>query len=617
MWVKTSEFLCIFADMEKNDNNEVYVVSARKYRPKTFSTVVGQQALTHTLKSAIENGRLAHAYLFCGPRGVGKTSCARIFAKTINCSSPTPDGEACGKCESCQAFDEQRSLNIIELDAASNNGVDDIRALTDQVRIPPQLGKYRAFIIDEVHMLSAQAFNAFLKTLEEPPEHAIFILATTEKHKILPTILSRCQIYDFARITVQDIVDQLKAIAQDQGVTAEDSALGVIAHKADGAMRDALSIFDQIAAASQGNITYKSTIANLNVLDHDYYFRLVEAFQKVDIPKALLIYQDVRNHGFDSRFFVAGLANHLRNLMVASNPATCVLLETSDDVAKQYAAQAATIHPKWFYRAMDLCNTCDCGYPEATNKQFLVELTLIKLCQILDPNPNPPGGAVSGGTQPLRPFKNSAAQSAPNPDQASPASASQPARATTEPAPAPKAESAKPAPVHGIKAAPLPPPPDIKVGVRPAQRPASATATQFKEPEPTPTVVAEPVVEVEADRPFDEEMAESAWQEFIDTNEQQRLLTSIMSLCKPKRKDDTNYTVVVSSSNEATLLTENMAKLLAFIRAKLHNKQFAINIEINQTARTKFKSRRDIANNIVKTYPAIEKLRKEFGLVLD
>jgi DNA polymerase-3 subunit gamma/tau len=301
---------------------ENYVVSARKYRPKNFASVVGQEALTHTLKSAIDSGRLAHAYLFCGPRGVGKTTCARIFAKTINCLNPRPDGEACCECESCKAFEEQRSYNIVELDAASNNSVDDIRNLTDQVRIPPQIGKYRVFIIDEVHMLSTAAFNAFLKTLEEPPAHAIFILATTEKQKIIPTILSRCQIYDFSRITVNDIIKQLETIATDQHITYEPAALNVIAQKADGAMRDALSIFDQVAASSEGNITYQSALDNLNVLDYDYYFRLDAAFLACDIPQTLLIYKEIRDKGFDSQFFINGLAGHIRSLMVASTPAT-------------------------------------------------------------------------------------------------------------------------------------------------------------------------------------------------------------------------------------------------------------------------------------------------------
>ena len=298
--------------------SDKYIVSARKYRPSTFRSVVGQQSLTHTLKTAIASGRLAHAYLFCGPRGVGKTTCARIFAKTINCEHPTPEGEACNECTSCKAFNEQRSYNINELDAASNNSVDNIRDLTEQVRIPPQTGRYRVFIIDEVHMLSQAAFNAFLKTLEEPPEYAIFILATTEKQKVIPTILSRCQIYDFARITVPDIVQQLQYVCEQESIEAEPAALNVIAQKADGAMRDALSIFDQVAASTQGHITYQSALENLNVLDYDYYFRLVETFLGGNVNEALLIYKEIRDKGFDSQFFINGLAQHMRDLMVAS-----------------------------------------------------------------------------------------------------------------------------------------------------------------------------------------------------------------------------------------------------------------------------------------------------------
>ena len=379
---------------------EKYIVSARKYRPKSFSTVVGQQALAHTLQTAIKSNRLAHAYLFCGPRGVGKTSCARIFAKTINCEHLTEDGEACEECESCRAFNEQRSYNVIELDAASNNSVDEMRNLVDQVKIPPQIGKYKVYIIDEVHMLSTSAFNAFLKTLEEPPAHAIFILATTEKHKILPTILSRCQIYDFARITVQDIVEQLQKIADKEGITAEPAALNIIAQKADGAMRDALSIFDQVAASSMGNITYRSAIENLNVLDYEYYFRLVDGFVKGDVQQSLLTYQEIRNHGFDSLFFITGLASHFRNLLVAASPVTLPLLEVAADVAPRYAEQAKTTPLNFLYKAMDLCNDCDINYRTASNKQFLVELTLIKICQILTAAPDPTPG---GGLKPFAP----------------------------------------------------------------------------------------------------------------------------------------------------------------------------------------------------------------------
>ncbi|MBR6460087.1 MAG: DNA polymerase III subunit gamma/tau, partial [Actinomycetaceae bacterium] len=308
-----------------------YIVSARKYRPLTFSSVVGQGAIATTLKNAIQSGKLAHAYLFCGPRGVGKTTCARIFAKTINCMNPQPDGEACGQCESCLAFQEQRSMNIHELDAASNNSVDDIRSLIEQVRIPPQIGRYKVFIIDEVHMLSTAAFNAFLKTLEEPPAHAIFILATTEKHKILPTILSRCQIYDFQRMSVDNIVSHLSHVAQEEGYTVEPEALNIIAQKADGGMRDALSIFDQVVSYTGGQITYQRVIENLNVLDYDYYFRLVDLMLEQKIPDAMLLYNEILGKGFDGGPFISGLASHLRDLLVSRDPATTVLLEASDE----------------------------------------------------------------------------------------------------------------------------------------------------------------------------------------------------------------------------------------------------------------------------------------------
>lgn len=369
-----------------------YIVSARKYRPSTFKSVVGQPSLTLTLKNAIDSDRLAQAYLFCGPRGVGKTSCARIFAKTINCEHRTPEGEACNECDSCRAFNEGRSINVVEMDAASNNSVDNIRTLNEQVRVPPQSGRYRVFIIDEVHMLSTGAFNAFLKTLEEPPSYVIFILATTEKHKVIPTILSRCQIYDFNRIGVNDIAGHLAYVASQEGVQAEPAALGVIARKADGAMRDALSIFDQVSASCRGNITYHGAIDNLNVLDYEFYFRLTDAFLQGDVPSALLIYKEVRDKGFDSLSFISGLANHLRELMVAVVPQTLPLLEVSADVAERYRAQAAKIKPRWVYAAMNEVNYCDLNYRTSGNKQFLVELTLIHLCQLIAPAPTPEEG---------------------------------------------------------------------------------------------------------------------------------------------------------------------------------------------------------------------------------
>ena len=380
---------------------ENYIVSARKYRPSTFDSVVGQRALTTTLKNAIATGKLAHAYLFCGPRGVGKTTCARIFAKTINCLTPTSDGEACNQCESCIAFNEQRSYNIHELDAASNNSVEDIRTLIDQVRIPPQIGKYKVYIIDEVHMLSQSAFNAFLKTLEEPPHHAIFILATTEKHKILPTILSRCQIYDFNRINVQDTVVHLQYVASKENIQAEPEALTIIAQKADGGMRDALSIFDQVASFTEGNITYKGVIENLNVLDYEYYFQLVDHFLGNKTSDAILLLNDVLRKGFDAHHFITGLASHFRDLLVSKDPITLPLLEVGASIRERYQQQAQKCEQKFLYRAMKLCNDCDLNYRASKNKRLLVELTLIQCAQLTLPDADD----LIGGRSPRKRLK--------------------------------------------------------------------------------------------------------------------------------------------------------------------------------------------------------------------
>lgn len=359
-----------------------YIVSARKYRPSTFRSVVGQKSLTTTLKNAIQSNKLAHAYLFCGPRGVGKTSCARIFAKTINCLNPAADGEACNECESCQAFNEQRSYNIHELDAASNNSVDDIRSLIDQVRIPPAIGKYKVFIIDEVHMLSSAAFNAFLKTLEEPPHHALFILATTEKHKVLPTILSRCQIYDFSRISIADMVEHLEYVASQENVTAEPEALNVIAQKADGGMRDALSIFDQVVSFTNGNITYQAVIDNLNVLDYEYYFRLTDAILAGNVRSSILILNEILSKGFDGQNIITGLAAHFRDLLVCKDEATLILFEVGASIRERYKEMAKRCPDQLLFKAIELANTCDLNYRASRNKRLLLELTLIQLCQL-------------------------------------------------------------------------------------------------------------------------------------------------------------------------------------------------------------------------------------------
>lgn len=363
-----------------------YIVSARKYRPTSFDTVVGQTALITTLKNAVKSGKLAHAYLFCGPRGVGKTTCARIFAKAINCLHPTADGEACNECESCKAFNEQRSYNIFELDAASNNSVENIKSLMDQTRIPPQVGKYKVFIIDEVHMLSTSAFNAFLKTLEEPPAHVIFILATTEKHKILPTILSRCQIYDFERMTTNDIINHLKKVAEKEGITYEDEALNIIAEKADGGMRDALSVFDQAASFCQGNITYAKVTEDLNVLDTDNYFNIVDLCLQNKVSDAMLLLNSIIAKGFAGGHFINGLASHIRNVLMAKDVQTLPLLEVSQQQRQKYEEQAKKCPTTFLYQALKLLNQCDINYRQSSNKRLLVEITLIQIAQITQPD---------------------------------------------------------------------------------------------------------------------------------------------------------------------------------------------------------------------------------------
>lgn len=555
--------------------SDQYIVSARKYRPATFHSVVGQQNLTSTLKGAIASGRLAHAYLFCGPRGVGKTSCARIFARTINCLSPTADGEACGECESCRAIDRGNSFNLMELDAASNNSVDDIRAVTEQVNIPPQVGKYRVFIIDEVHMLSSQAFNAFLKTLEEPPAYVIFILATTEKHKVIPTILSRCQIYDFKRITINDMVDHLAYVASQEGIEADRRALGVIARKADGAMRDALSIFDQVATSSQGHLTYEAAVENLNVLDYDYFFRLIDAFAKGDAPESLLLYKEIRDRGFDSLFFVNSLAQHVRDLMVAADPRTLPLLEMPEDVGQRLVEQARTLPLQWYYAAMRLLNDCDLNYRTSSNKQLLVELTLIRLCQLLAPA-QPPFDA------PDRPVALQNPSESPRATAMTPAP-QQPQRQDN--APTASAAAPQPAPAPAVKPAvqsPATPPRHVPATPRPASpkpipsRPGRPHSFQINSASETTVSSLERKKEDFSDQEF-----LRAWNDYIVSVPDQKILVSAMRNAIPTRRDNLEFDVLVDHPAQQQAFELAMPKLLRFLRERLRNDFLSVKAIIN------------------------------------
>lgn len=584
-----------------------YIVSARKYRPSTFASVVGQKALTATLKNAIATDRLAHAYLFCGGRGVGKTSCARIFAKTINCTNPTADGDPCNECDSCRAFNENRSLNIIELDAASNNSVDDIRGLVDQVQVPPTEGRYRVFIIDEVHMLSAAAFNAFLKTLEEPPAYVVFILATTEKQKIIPTILSRCQIYDFNRITVADMVDHLQYVASQEGITAERSALSLIARKADGAMRDALSIFDQVAASSRGNITYASAIANLNVLDSAYYTRLVGAFAKGDVQSALLLYKEIRDRGFDTHFFITGLSAYIRDLMVARSESTLSLLDTDDDIKAEMAATAKELPLDFYYAAMSLCNEADLNYRQASSKTFLAELLLIRLCQLQSPSPTYSG---SGEGQ-LKPF-------------AAPATSAQPTSAAAA-NPAPTPQPATPAPTPTPPAAPTVTPPPAPSGApRTAPPPAQRGAKVLRSTRRVDTTATSSHADTVAtttvrhrSEPFTDEQVNAAWDAFAAARPTERILINTMRACRPRRTGDHTYDVALENDIQTAEFRNSMPALLAHIRDAIANDNFDITLSINTSgpAPTIWNDR-EILAHITSVSPEIVKLIDKFNLKL-
>ena len=599
-----------------------YIVSARKYRPTTFRSVVGQKALVQTLKAAVVTRKLAHAYLFCGTRGVGKTTCARIFAKTINCEHPTPDGEACNECESCRAFNEQRSYNIIELDAASNNSVDEIRSLIDKVRVPPQLGRYKVFIIDEVHMLSTAAFNAFLKTLEEPPHHAIFILATTEKHKLLPTILSRCQIYDFQRITIEDIVEHLRYVASQEGFTVDDDALNVIARKADGGMRDALSIFDQVAASSGGNITYQTTIENLNILDYDYYFRLTDALLDGNVPEALLVFDSVLRAGFGAQLFVNGLSSHFRDLMVSKDAATLPLLDVGTAVAEQYARQAERCDKAFLYKAMDLSNRCDLDYRISNNKRLLVELMLIKICSLGMPQEIGRSSEARILSTPSTPAANPRLAVSPTTAQTnksvveaaaqSPSAASEPQQEYGQPRTA--GEEAAPAASRLQIPRPQVATPQAKVPTRKIPR---ISLKHGVEPDPSETPVATVETTVEMNEPFALDALHEAWLRFTKKIPTETVLVQTMYLCMPQMLDATTFEVVVDNRAQMDKLNGRGADLMAFLRTELRNTHLEMRIrEREREERQKAFSPGERFVMLAEKNPELNRLKDIFGLEL-
>lgn len=586
---------------------ENYIVSARKYRPSTFRSVVGQSALTATLKNAVATGRLAHSYLFCGSRGVGKTSCARIFAKTINCQHPTPDGEACNECDSCKAFNAGTSMNIIELDAASNNGIDDMRSIIEQVQVPPAQGRYRVFIVDEVHMLSQAAFNSFLKTLEEPPSYVIFILATTEKHKIIPTILSRCQIYDFHRITVHDIIDHLAYVAKEEGISTEPAALNVIARKADGAMRDALSIFDQVAASSRGTITYQSAIDNLNVLDTSYYNRLLDCFLAGNVLESWMIYKEIRDKGFDSQFFINGLASYLRDLMAARDEATAALLEVSDDVATELRKRAAKCSPEFLYHAMSLCNDADLNYRIATGKQFLIELTLAKICQPLSPSRNNDGNR-EGQLKHIAPAATPAA----------PAQQPLTTPATkVSTAPQPEPSSPEPATVRTIAPASIPPvaASTISRHTHSIQVPKVSLRHGITREDNKATASGATTPHALRTNAFSDEAVSTAWSTYIANHPTAHLLVNTMRASFPKRLGPTTLLITVENDIQLELLQRSTPELLEYMHDSLSNDEVTLEIAINQGA----PSRRtlndtELLATLCNEHPQLKKLIDDFGL---
>jgi DNA polymerase-3 subunit gamma/tau len=571
---------------------ENYIVSARKYRPTTFESVVGQEALTQTLRNAIRTNHLAHAYLFCGPRGVGKTTCARIFAKTINCLTPTAENDACNQCESCTAFNEQRSFNIHELDAASNNSVEDIRSLIDQVRIPPQIGKYSVYIIDEVHMLSQGAFNALLKTLEEPPSYAIFILATTEKHKVLPTILSRCQVYDFSRITVADTIHHLQYVAKQEGVTVSEEALNVVAQKADGGMRDALSIFDQLVSFCGTTISYEQAIEVLNVLDTDYYFRLVDAALAGGVSSALLLLNEVLQKGFDAGHFVTGMAQHLRDVLVSKDAATAQLLETSETIRQHYQEQAQRCNAKWLFNALDVMNTCDINYRTAKNKRLTVELALIKLCRL-----------VEAPIQEVQKVQSSGVQKVP---QSNPVVA-------PKPTPAPKATApAAPAP----KPAPQPAAAMPSLGSMPSLGNLGKISSQPKaEAQPT-----QPAEETRAQRtnPFTADQLIDAWVGLNQHFKGEERLLAMLFASQPTLINPELCRITVANPWQKQEFAKFGKKVMDIVRNTLQNDLLKLQVEVAEFDRSaKAYTAADKYKLLTKQNPHLADLKAKLNLQLE
>ena len=583
-----------------------YIVSARKYRPSTFRSVVGQKSLTTTLKNAIQSNKLAHAYLFCGPRGVGKTSCARIFAKTINCLNPTADGEACNACESCRAFNEQRSYNIHELDAASNNSVDDIRTLIDQVRIPPPIGKYKVFIIDEVHMLTTAAFNAFLKTLEEPPHHALFILATTEKHKVLPTILSRCQIYDFSRISIADMVEHLQYVSSQEGVTAEPEALNVIAQKADGGMRDALSIFDQVVSFTNGNITYQAVIDNLNVLDYEYYFRLTDAILSGNVRASLLILNEILGKGFDGQNIITGLAGHFRDLLVCRDESTLVLFEVGASIRERYKEMAKHCPDQLLFKAIELANTCDLNYRASRNKRLLLELTLIQLCQLTQVAADDKKKALIEPIAGTNPSSQAVISGKPQQPPQAPS--------VTAAAGAPQVMS-----THMPSSVPAPPPSTAPNPARRTARPMGISMKEIGVEKPKQQTVQQATTNVkEVVTPFDNDSLVREWDNYAATIDKKVYLKNTMINCKPTLQENYYFEVAVHNPGQQEELINNAIHILPFLRQHLTNSRIQMRVRIVEGYEKHLAyTSTEKLELLMKINPTLGRLRDEFNLTLD